>query len=154
MTALGRVLDRGALDEEPGGRARVRISVPVAWAAERATVVVQPPERVPCARCDGGGCDACGRSGVLRLDPDPDARTFTLSLPVELGEGVVLRVARPFGDASPVVQVLCEVRAGAEPVGCRRVPGDRPPARSSVVPRGVALALLVTSFVAWLLLHR
>ena len=121
MTEVARVLDRDALDACEGPRIRVRIAVPRSWATERSTILVETPERVPCAGCDGGGCDACGRSGVFRLGANPAERTFSVSLPVQLGNGAVLRIARPFGEASPIVLALCEVRPSSEASGCTRV---------------------------------
>ena len=137
MTEVARVLDRDALDACEGPRVRIRIAVPRAWATELSTILVEAPERVPCAGCDGGGCDACGRSGVFRLGASPAERTFSVSLPVQLGNGAVLRIARPFGEESPIVLALCEVRPSSEASGCTRVPA--PPAELANVAAPLAL---------------
>jgi hypothetical protein len=157
VSELGRVLDRSTLDDADGPRVRVRIAVPRAWASERALIVVEAPERLPCGRCDGGGCDACERSGSFRLDPDPALRSFTLTLPVDLGSGVVLRVTRPFGESSAIGQALCEVRPSSEPSGCRRVPTPAPlvsvarAARPSLGPKLLPIVIVVfAALVTWL----
>ena len=157
MSELGRVLDRSTLEDSDGPRVRVRIAVPRSWASERALIVVEAPERLPCGRCDGGGCDACERSGSFRLDPDPAVRSFTLTLPVDLGSGVVLRVTRPFGENSPIAQALCEVRPSSEPSGCRRVPTPAPlvpiaeASWSSLGPKLLPVVLVIfAALVTWL----
>lgn len=151
MTELARLLDRDALQAEEGPRGRVRVTVPRGWASARATIVVQAPARVRCAACEGGGCDACQRSGVFRLAERPEERTFRVTLPAELGEGRVLRIAAPFGAGGPLAQVLCELREGDAPEGCWRVAtADRGPLSRAVVSTGVALLLAAGVAVAWL----
>ena len=48
---LGRVVDREELDHASGAWIRVEVGVPPAWASEGASIEVEAPERVPCARC-------------------------------------------------------------------------------------------------------
>src|SRR3954470_9555242 len=95
--ALGRVLDPRALDEGTGPRGRVQITVPAAWLAAGCRIEILVPRRVPCARCDGGGCDACGKSGVLRAPDDEAERRLEITLPGTQNEAVALRLADPFG---------------------------------------------------------
>ncbi|MBI4954871.1 MAG: hypothetical protein HY908_22810 [Myxococcales bacterium] len=75
---LARLVDRAALDEAPGPRGRLRVTVPESWLATPSELEIRVPARLTCARCDGGGCDACGRSGAVRAfaeserDPGPE----------------------------------------------------------------------------------
>lgn len=155
------MIDRDGLDGDPGPRVRVRIGVPRAWGEVGATVIVEAPRRVACARCDGGGCDGCGRSGVVRLAEEPASRTFRLALPTSLGEGAIVRLARPFGEGSDVAQVHCEIRVTATPEGCTREGGPGaalvPAATTAlaVIPKGsgpiVGVVLAVLALVSlWL----
>jgi hypothetical protein len=41
------------------------IEVPVRWFVVGATLQVSLPRLLSCARCDGGGCDACERRGAF-----------------------------------------------------------------------------------------
>ena len=77
-SSLGRVVDPGALDLSAGPRARLSVEVPEAWLAEGADVAVTAPARLVCARCDGGGCDGCARSGALR---SPEGARLRASFP-------------------------------------------------------------------------
>lgn len=115
---LARIVDLEALDSSVGARARHAIEVPAGW--EGAEIEVAVPARVTCARCDGGGCDACGRRGGYRLPGDGAARTVRLRLPQTLGDGgVVLRVVDPFHalldaeDGARLEQLWLETRRGA-----------------------------------------
>jgi hypothetical protein len=125
-SSLGRVLDPAALDAGVGPRARLRIEVPADWFVEGADLAVTAPVRLSCARCDGGGCDACGRSGVLRAPADAGARVVHASVPRGSGgsSAIVLRIPCPFGPASGIEQLLLEVRAstGASPGVARHAP--------------------------------
>jgi hypothetical protein len=118
---LGSVLDRDELDRAPGPWVRVDVNVPPEWAVEGASVEVEAPERAPCARCDGGGCDGCGRSGAVRLSPEPRDRTFELTLPSTLDRAVTVRVTKPFGEASDVALAFCALRPSETPSRCRKI---------------------------------
>lgn len=127
-SSLGRVLDPSALDAATGPRARLRITVPAAWLVEGADLAITVPARLSCARCDGGGCDACDRSGALRAPGDAAVRVIHASVPrassglaPEPPAGIVLRISHPFGPVSGIEQLLLEVRASAAPsVGVTR----------------------------------
>jgi len=41
------------------------IEVPAAWFEVGATLQISLPRLLSCARCDGGGCDVCGRRGAF-----------------------------------------------------------------------------------------
>ena len=109
---LGQVLDVAALDASNGPCARVRVGLEPGW-SRGDTLRITVPERLTCARCDGGGCDACGRSGALRAPSDPDARTLRVELPALPAQGVAMRVLYPFGDTAGVEQLRIELHAAA-----------------------------------------
>lgn len=150
---LGSVLDRDELERATGAWIRVDVAVPPAWASEGASVEVEAPERVPCARCDGGGCDGCGRSGAIRLPPEPRGRTFELTLPTSLERAVTVRVTKPFGDGGDIGLVLCIIRPSETPSRCRKVARlamvePSTPDRT-LVRYAVPVALAVLTAVAW-----
>jgi hypothetical protein len=144
---LGRLLEPRALDEGTGPRGRVQITVPAAWLADGCSLSLLAPRRLPCARCDGGGCDACGKSGVLRAPDDEAARRLEITLPPTENEAVALRLADPFG-AGVVDQLIVEIRAGVASPGVTRVP-DPPAEAAAVLPpiawRGVIIAAIATA---------
>ena len=150
MSALGRVLDKGALDGDDGARARAKIEVPAAWAAESALVEVRLPRTLPCARCDGGGCDGCGRSGALRGPADDGSRAVRVRLPKAIGDGVAMRIAEPFGRASSIAQLWIEVRPARAPsASVRRV--ATAPERRRILPRMVLAMSVLVALVAGVL---
>jgi hypothetical protein len=111
---LAQVVDKAALDDAEGGRARLKITVPGAWFAAGAQLDVQAPKLMACDRCDGGGCDGCDRSGALRGPREPMARRVALHIPASTaGQGLVLRLVRPF-DEGEIDQLMVQVRAGEE----------------------------------------
>ncbi|WP_437501560.1 hypothetical protein [Sorangium sp. So ce1099] len=119
---LGQLIDREDLDASDGARGRLSITVPAAWARGGADIEIAVPARVTCARCDGGGCDSCARSGAHRAPAEVAARTLRLRLPPDLTDCVTLRLVRPFGEHAPLDQLLVEVRAdGAASPGVRCV---------------------------------
>ncbi len=115
MNALGRVLDKGALDGDNGPRARTKIDVPAVWAKETSLIEIRLPKNVMCARCDGGGCESCGLSGALRCPENEVDRTLRVRLPKTLGDGVAMRIAEPFGKGQGIAQMWIEVRPAKEP---------------------------------------
>jgi hypothetical protein len=144
VSALGKLLDRDALDAEPGPRARAKITIPAGWADGASLVEVTLPRALECARCDGGGCDGCERSGALRGPAGDADRVVRVRLPKGLGEGVAMRLAEPFGKASPIAQLWLEVRPGDPATRtARRLPGGARE-RRRILPRMVlAMTLLV-----------
>ena len=144
---LGRLLDPRALDEGAGPRARVQSTVPAAWLTAGCRIEILAPRRLPCARCDGGGCDACGKSGVLRAPDDEAARLLEITLPPTANEAVALRLADPFG-AGVVDQVIVEIRTGAASPGVTRIPdplADEPAPLPPIAWRGVIVAAIATA---------
>jgi hypothetical protein len=53
------------LDEPRGPDVACSIEVPQAWFLAGATLQITLPRLLSCARCDGGGCDACERRGAF-----------------------------------------------------------------------------------------
>ena len=163
---LGQVTDPAALDADPRARARLRVDVDPAWIAEGADLEITSPVRLPCARCDGGGCDACDRSGVLRAPDDTAARVLVVRVPAQPagqsqhpglrpgepgyapGPTVALRLPDPFGPEHPIGQLIVELRAAAAPSSAvrRLEPPPAPLALASLPARipPLAIAVIVT----------
>lgn len=131
---LARVVDKDALDSSDGAQGRLKITVPFAWLAEGAELSVAAPKLVSCARCEGGGCDSCGRSGALSGPRKPELRNLRLTLPSS-ESAVLLRLVKPF-EQGEIDQLLVQVKAGDEPSkGVSRVePVVVPDAAPVVVP--------------------
>ena len=117
MQPLGRVLDPEALDDCRGVRAQLRIEVAADWLTAGATLLITCPRRLQCARCDGGGCDECERSGAYRSPSDEEARLIETQLPAGDGSGVIVRLAAPF-EESDIEQLLLKIHPGASPSAC------------------------------------
>jgi hypothetical protein len=77
--ALGHVL--GDLKCPRGADGSVSVTVLPEWLEDGARLVVQLPRRLVCAACEGGGCDACNRSGALTLPDSSDESALSVSLP-------------------------------------------------------------------------
>jgi hypothetical protein len=116
--SLARVADPRALDDAAGGRARLAIVVPASWLDDGAELELTLPARLACARCDGGGCDGCARSGALRTPEGEVDRTLRTNVPPGSARGVALRIPHPFGPDHEVAQLLVEVRAGESASAC------------------------------------
>ena len=146
--ALGRVLDPRALDEGTGARGRVRLEVPADWLAAGCRIAIVAPRRLPSARCDGGGCDACGKSGVLRAPDAADDRRLEITLPGTHRDAVALRLSDPFGGGL-VEQLIVEIRAGTASPCVTRIPDPLPPPDAAPLPvipwRGLIAAGLATA---------
>jgi hypothetical protein len=68
-----------------------RIEVPEAWFEEGAHLEIELPPRLVCARCEGGGCDACGRSGAITLhSQNEEPLVVRVGLPKAPPSGVVV----------------------------------------------------------------
>src|SRR5207248_7063563 len=99
-----RLLDPDALDEKREPRGRASIVVPQKWMREGARLEVELPAKVRCDLCDGGGCDACGRSGAYVL---PEKRApIAVTLPRTSDDVFALRVTHPFADEEPRMMVV------------------------------------------------
>lgn len=138
-------MDPQALDDASGARGWLAIDVDPAWLAAGDTVEITIPGRLRCARCDGGGCDGCDRSGAVRPREDTP-RTIRVTLPRATGP-VLVRIAAPLGEEAGLAQLVLEVRPGTPAPDLRRI--EPPPAaRSSFVSFAIAavLVLLATLF--------
>ncbi len=112
---LGRVT--GDLNEPRGPDVLLRVDVPAAWLQQGVTVEIELPRLLSCARCDGGGCDACGRRGAFsRQDCHGSDESVELTLPGGGGEAAVaLRIPNrgacaPAGSSLPAGHLLLTFR--------------------------------------------
>jgi len=175
-SSLGRVLDPSALDACAGPRARLRVEVPASWLAEGAVLRITAPPRLACARCDGGGCDACARSGALRPPAEPAARTVLASLSRPEGSrpswgpppgpprAVTLRIPRPFGPEHAIHQLLLDVcvaeASSSYVVRVGPAPGDMADAAPAPLARTPSpipwpmVAVAVVATILWVLFGR
>jgi len=114
---LGRVADPKALDESTGSLARLRIEISSDWPSPACPLdlLIDAPRRLSCARCEGGGCDRCGRSGALRAPEEPAARRFRARLPAGAARKLALRIPHPFGPQSHIEQLILEIHLAPKP---------------------------------------
>lgn len=125
---MGQILGK-ILDDDGGGPRGPdlmhRIEVPEAWFHEGAGIEIELPRRLACARCEGGGCDACGRAGALSLRGADDAPELVqLTLPEKPESGaVVLKIP----DAGGYLQ-------GTSPPGSGEAEGDAAPPAGEAAP--------------------
>lgn len=63
MTVLARVTND--VDEPRGPDVLHNVEVPMEWLEEGASISIGLPRLLTCARCEGGGCDVCGRKGAF-----------------------------------------------------------------------------------------
>ena len=116
--ALSRILDPSALDACDKPRGRLVIDVPSSFAGAEIEVTI--PSRVVCARCDGGGCDGCGKRGGHRIPGPKEERVIRVVLPLSLTGNVLLRVVRPLNrrplnlDEDGIEQLLIETNLADE----------------------------------------
>lgn len=149
MQQLGRVLDPEELDRADGTRGRLDVDVPEGWIAAGDTVEIIVPSRLTCARCEGGGCDECDRSGAIRLIGDEPARTLRLDLPGTRQAPVRLRLVRPLGEDAGLEQLWLELRAAPDASACcRRIPPQGASRMPWLVFLLVVVALAVTGWCA------
>ena len=142
---LGRVIDPDELERAEGPVGRLTIDVLEDWLAEGAEVEVVVPSLVSCARCDGGGCDQCGRSGAFRLELDEAARTLTITLPcVTEKKAIAIRLVRPLGEEAPLEQLWIELRAGERASAfVRKLPRAPSGHRGAILKSSTTILLLV-----------
>jgi hypothetical protein len=100
---LGRVVSAD-LTSPRGPDAAHRIRVPRRWLQTGALVEIELPRNLTCASCEGGGCDACDRSGALTVR--------------ERGEPIgLLVVTLPAGDLDGAVVIPIPEYGGLPPEG-------------------------------------
>jgi hypothetical protein len=90
---LGRVVNAD-LDSPRGPDAAHRIRVPRRWLQTGALVEIELPRNLTCASCEGGGCDACDRSGALtvRAKGEPIGLLLVTLPSGSAGGAVVIRI--------------------------------------------------------------
>lgn len=123
------------------------VAVRPEWLARGDVIELAIPRRLECARCEGGGCDACARSGAIR--PSPEQGRVQVGLPKNARAPLLVRLARPLGPDAGLEQLVVEVRVGAEPTpGCRPLPAERarPPRAAGGVALAVTIALALAAF--------
>ncbi len=151
MTELVQLLDKEALDSATGKAGRATIRVPAAWLAQGDTIDFVVPALLSCARCEGGGCDRCDRSGGLRLDGDETARRVRLVLPKRTDPGTfVVRLVRPLDDKGGLEQLVVEIGTSeVATAGCTRVEtAVAAPAVNRIVLIGVVVLAILAALVA------
>jgi hypothetical protein len=141
------------------------VEVPARWLAEGATVEIRLPRLLPCARCEGGGCDVCQRKGAFERDPLAAPGELLVSLPRQ-AEGASNRVclrlpgygARGGGDAElPLGHLLLTIVPRGEEAGwlpasnLRKLeePAASGPKRRRTIAQIWALAVCLTSLLLW-----
>lgn len=83
MAVLARVTHD--VDEPRGPDVLHTVEVPAEWLAEGASVELKLPRFLPCARCEGGGCDLCGRKGAFEAAAAEGSSEVVLTLPRQAG---------------------------------------------------------------------
>jgi hypothetical protein len=149
-----RLLDPEALDRKRDPRGRASIVVPQKWLRDGARLEVDLPSKVRCDLCDGGGCDACNRSGAYVL-PD-DRKPIEVTLPRTSDDVFALRVTNPFADAEPQMLVVHVAAGESASKGVRFVaPNHDVDPRPGIPPMpkippwlGTVLLVLLTAIVA------
>jgi len=114
-----------SLSEARGPDVVHSIGVPLPWLERGETIELEVPRNLSCAKCEGGGCDACDRAGALSLRRKQDpVETVQVSLPerptdADSGASIVLRIPEQGGfstaDGVPRGLMLLRVNAAAEP---------------------------------------
>jgi len=148
---LARVTSPEELDRATGPQAKLELVVPEEWLAEGCGLKVTAPKLLCCARCDGGGCDSCGRGGALRAPETRAQRSVQLRLPGDHTTAVQLRLVDPFDD-SEIEQLLVRVRPGPTPTrGVTRIEPAlqlAPPPAGWWIKPALRVALVVLALVA------
>lgn len=164
---MGQVLGKvtTTVDGERGPDVLHRIGVPVDWLVSGATVDVELPRHLSCARCEGGGCDLCQRSGAVTLrEREAAPEVVTVTLPAGGGDGdLVLRIPQAGGLPPPDQSygrglLLLRVSAAEEAsAGVRRALSDErpltisPQERQELIRRSVFVAVGLTALFVVLL---
>ena len=160
---LGKITATGKFPRGPDAKHRIRVAQ--AWLEEGAAIEIELPRNLTCAACDGGGCDACERSGAVSVRSRGEARErIQVTLPAcatdSGARGIVLRIPDSGGLAAPdsllprgmlLLSVLGSEQADA---GVRMIHSTLPPPEvvrtlTDPVPAGLARRPLL---VAWTLI--
>ena len=139
MPELARLLDPAEVDAIDGPHGKMSIELSEARLGETVEIVV--PARLACARCEGGGCDSCGRSGAIRLELDEDDRKTQFGLPDAAPSGVRVRLLRPVAGLELLtVEVRLTPSTALVRVPRSPVVSNKDDVRSIVIAIGVILA--------------
>jgi hypothetical protein len=130
---LARLLDPSELDALTGPHGKMTTTLARSQLGSPVDIVV--PSRLVCARCDGGGCDSCGRSGAIRLELPEAERTTQVVLPSDAREAMRVRLVRPI---EGLEQLTLEVRVTTS---TDMVLAPRPGLELRSVLMGIAVAL-------------
>jgi hypothetical protein len=136
---LARLLDPGELDALTGPHGKMTTTLSTSQLGSPVDIVV--PSRLVCARCDGGGCDSCGRSGAIRLEVSEAERTTQVVLPSDARDALRVRLVRP---VEGLEQLTLEVRLTENAIVVAPRPGLEPRAIGetfAAIVIGVVLAL-------------
>jgi hypothetical protein len=152
METLARVVDKDAIEGATGPAACTSVRVPREWLARGDVIELVVPTRLACARCEGGGCDQCNRSGGVRIEGDEAARRIRVGLP-KRGEGGAfsIRLLQPLGDGAMLDVLVVEILAADAPSeNCARVQTKEVRARSlrPVVMIGVIVLAALAAIAA------
>jgi hypothetical protein len=148
MATLARVIDKDAIEGASGPSASTSVRVPRAWLARGDVIELVVPARLACARCEGGGCDRCNRSGALRIEGDEAARRIRVGLPKRSEDGAFsIRLLQPLGDGVKLDVLVLEIVASDAPSeNCARV--ETTEARTRSLRPVVMIAVIVLAAVA------
>ena len=83
---LGRVIT-GEITLPRGPDASHRIRVPKDWLEKGSVIELELPRNLVCRKCEGGGCDACDRSGAVTLRARGERGDVDAVLPESEGSG-------------------------------------------------------------------
>jgi len=148
-SVLGRVT--GDVEVPRGPDVEWKVHVPNSWLSEGATIRLELPARLPCAACGGGGCDACGRSGALTLEPKAEPLEVRLGSTAEGAQRIRLpHLGAASGqDGVPAGHLYLLVgRNGAPSSRVTRVEtvmdsSDKEAERRALMKRSVVMAVLL-----------
>lgn len=152
-----------------------RIRVPKSWLEHGSVIELELPRNLTCRKCEGGGCDACERSGAVTLrDRGEPPDLVEVKLPARTdSESFVVRIPERGGLARPdsglprgLLLLKVEPSDGSDPsssvsrvvpdIPLARRPLDEPvadvPDRSWVVPLAIGIVLALGSAI-WLYLR-
>lgn len=59
------------------------VEAPEQWFSEGASIEVRLPRLLSCARCEGGGCDQCGRRGAFEREAAGAPELVEVTLPAQ-----------------------------------------------------------------------
>lgn len=136
---LGKVTGSASYEVPRGADVSLRVVVPAAWFVEGRSIEVELLRNLTCARCSGGGCNACNQSGAITLRGRTELPEFVqVFLPLQRDTDAAKHRAE-VGDDGSVGDSTVENHApkSARPVVIR-IPecGGLPDANNGAIIRG------------------